>query len=165
MRSAQSQPSASAVSPMTACRSVCLLLSLSVGCALQPPSLPSTPTDLAGIGPARPSSVIARSELSTVKGTTIGDAVRRLRPQFLEASLQQLALRGQRIYPAVFVGNRPFAGIESLDAIPLAAIDEVRFLTPSEARSVYGIGCACAAGVIVLHVRSGEAPLGERPRG
>jgi hypothetical protein len=109
--------------------------------------------------------VIARSELSTVNGTTAGVAVRQLRPQFLEAPQQQPTLRRQRIYPSVFVENRPFAGIESLDGIPLAAIDEVRFLKPSEARSVYGIGCACAAGVIVPVFRRDEPSFSARARG
>src|SRR5262245_35551361 len=108
MQSPQSPSSAPAVSPINACCSVCLLLWLSASCGLQPPSLSTTSRDLAGVGAARSSSVIARSELTTVQGTTAGDAVRQLRPRFLEASQQQLALRGQRVYPSVLVGDRPF---------------------------------------------------------
>ena len=168
MRSAQTRTRTPAASRMTTCLSMRLLLSLTVGCTLQQPPGPPVPMSaerVANIGAARRSSVIARSELGTVKGGTAGDAVRQLRPQFLEPSLQQATLTGQRSYPLVSLENRPLAGIESLDAIPLAAIDEVRFLRPSEARGVYGIGCACAAGVIVLRIRRDEAPAGARPRG
>jgi hypothetical protein len=142
-----------------------LLLSLTAGCATQRPTPVLTPNDgLARAGSSRPSSVIPRSELSTVNGVTARDAVRQLRPQFLEAS-QPATLKGQRVYPSVYVENRPFAGIESLDAIPLAALEEVRFLKPSEAKSVYGPGCACDAGVIVLRMRRDNPLIGSPPRG
>jgi hypothetical protein len=134
------------------------------GCATHRPTTVPIPNDgLAHAVFSGPSNVIARSELSTVLGVTAGEAVRRLRPQFLEGS-QPPTLKGHRVFPLLYIENRPFAGIESLDAIPLAALDEVRFLKPAEAKSVYGRGCACDGGVIVLRMRRDNALRASAPR-
>jgi hypothetical protein len=138
-----------------------VLLLLTVGCAIQRLTPLSTPGE-AGVAQASlsgPSSVIARAELGTVRGQTAVQAIKHLRPQFL-AGTQPAPLRGERVYPSVYIENRPFAGLETLSGVPVDALDEVRFLKPSEARNVYGPGCACAAGVIVLRMRRDPAGFG-----
>jgi hypothetical protein len=137
------------------------LLSLTVGCAIQRPTPLSTPgeEDVAEASLSRRSSVIGRAELRTLNGQTAVEAIRHLRPQFLTAT-QPAPLRGERVHPSVYIENRPFAGLESLSGVPVDALDEVRFLRPSEAKTVYGPGCACDAGVIVLRMRRDWAGFG-----
>ncbi len=137
-----------------------VFVSLAAGCAMQRPTPLSTPGE-EGVDQAslsRRSSVIARAELRTVNGQTAAEAIRHLGPQLLAAT-QPAPLRGERVHPSVYIENRPFAGLETLSGIPVDALDAVRFLKPSEAMIVYGPGCACAAGVIVLRMRRDPAGL------
>jgi hypothetical protein len=136
-----------------------VLLSLTVGCAVQ--RLTPLSTRVKGRRPDQPLTSIERDRtrgLRTANGHTAVEAIQ-LRPQFL-ARTQPPLLKGQRVYPSVYIENRPFAGLETLSGVPVDALDEVRFLKPSEAKNVYGPGCACAGGVIVLRMRRDPGGLG-----
>ena len=140
---------------MSPFRLLLVLGALAVGCAARRPTPDPTPMDglaPAASGLARPSSAIGRGELNTMAGHTAVDAIRMLRPQFL-SGVQPPALNGAKVYPSVFVENRPFAGLETLSVVSADALEEVRFLKSSEARNVYGPGCSCDGGVIVLRMR------------
>jgi hypothetical protein len=146
---------------MKSLRLLFVLSPLTAGCAAARPTPPPTPSEALAsvpIAAAGTSSVLGRAELKAMTGTTVVEAIRQLRPRFLEGT-QPPALNGVRIYPSVYVESRPFAGLETLGAIPIAAIDEVRFLKPFEARTVYGRSCACDGGVIVFRMRLDDGRL------
>jgi hypothetical protein len=145
------------------------LLPLAAGCAVSQPTPRPTPGESpsrAGTGLARPSSLIGPVELRMMTGGTAVEAIRHLRPQFLEG-VQPPSLNGRKAYPSVYVENRPLAGLESLSAVPVDALEDVRFLNPSEARNVYGPRCSCDGGVILLRMRRNatilESPATLRP--
>jgi hypothetical protein len=97
------------------------------------------------------------AQLDSVDGTSLSDAVRRLRPEWLEP--HQAIDRGvpgsqhEWLWPAVYIGQRFAGGLEELKTIPLGSVTEVRFLGPTAGSALLGVSCPCAGGVIRVIVR------------
>ena len=104
----------------------CVLLA--TGCAATNGSRAS-----AGVSSAAQSKVITQQELSEhPELTSVGDAVRRLRPTWREVP--------------IYIGREPYAG--SSRDIPLTFVKELRYLDVSEAQMQWGQSIATG----ILHV-------------
>jgi hypothetical protein len=98
---------------------------------------------------ARPSDRILSSELRAIDANTAAEAIRRLRPEFLQAApSQQIGVRATS--PAVYVDNRLAGGLETLAGIPLGLVSEIRRFSPLTAKTTFGSYCECQGGVIVV---------------
>ena len=80
---------------------------------------------------------------------SLDDAVRRLRPEWLRVSPtdRQQAERG---VASVYANGSYVGGLEALRLIPVRAVEEMRYLMPTAARSWFGMLCPCTGGVIVV---------------
>jgi hypothetical protein len=71
-----------------------------------------------------------------IGGKTAYDVVSQLRPEYVRP-LNRRGV-GPAVPPVVFINNALAGGPESLSAIPASLIEQIRHVTPSEARSWYG---------------------------
>ena len=51
---------------------------------------------------------------------------------------------------SVYANDSYVGGLEALRLIPVGAVEDMRYLTPSAARSWFGMFCPCAGGVILV---------------
>lgn len=86
---------------------------------------------------------------------SLDEAVRRLRPEWMRASpsARQSAEPGSA---SVYTRDTYVGGLEALRLIPIGVVEEMRYLTPTAARSWLGMFCRCAGGVIVVTTRVEE---------
>jgi len=95
--------------------------------------------------PRRNRNLITADELSGLSVATAYEAVRRLRPAWLQA-------RGRSPLPAVFRNNSRWgADPRSLESIRIDIVTEMRFLSASDATTRYGTGFT--GGVILVVTR------------
>jgi hypothetical protein len=95
--------------------------------------------------PRRNSNLITREELSELSVSTAYEAVRRLRPGWLQG-------RGRSGLPVVYRNNSRWGGDpRSLESIQINAISEMRFLNARDATTRYGTGFS--GGVILVVTR------------
>lgn len=83
--------------------------------------------------------------------TDLLEALRILRPQWLRAR-SSARLTGERPEVTVFVNETPFGTVGVLSSIPLAAVEEVRYMSASDATTRYGMSGG-AAGLILVRTR------------
>ena len=104
---------------------------------------------LAPVGRQSPSDRLARQDLASITELSLDEAVRRLRPEWLRVSpsARQSAEPGSA---SVYANDSYVGGLEALRLIPVGAVEEMRYLTPSAARSWFGMFCPCAGGVILV---------------
>lgn len=100
---------------------------------------------------ARSDRILA-DELPQVRGSSAADAIRQLRPNFLQASLRGPA-RLSAQPPAVYVNGQHVGGIEALEIIGLQTVEEIRHLDPTAAKSMFGSYCPCDGGIILVQMR------------
>jgi hypothetical protein len=95
--------------------------------------------------PRRRSNLITAEELSELSVSNAYEAVRRLRPAWLQA-------RGRSGLPVVYRNNARWGGDpRSLESIRINVINEMRFLSASDATTRYGTGFT--GGVILVATR------------
>ena len=95
--------------------------------------------------PRRNRNLITAEELSELSVSTCYEAVRRLRPAWLQA-------RGRSPLPVVFRNNARWGGDpRSLESIRINSVSEIRFLSASDATTRYGTGFT--GGVILVVTR------------
>ncbi|HSQ30846.1 MAG TPA: hypothetical protein VLN49_13400 [Gemmatimonadaceae bacterium] len=131
---------------------VAIVLALSSGCA---PAVVSSSgasfeqRQLTPVGRQSPSDRLARQDLASMTEMSLDDAVRRLRPEWLRVSPtdRQQAERG---VASVYANGSYVGGLEALRLIPVRAVEEMRYLMPTAARSWFGMLCPCTGGVIVV---------------
>lgn len=129
---------------------VCLSLSFVVlACGGQPRT--------ADPGGVKSSDVITIDEILTTKTQNAYDAVRRLRPAFLQSRgpITLLERDNAPSQPLVYLDNRRYGDIESLKTITVDGIYEIRYLSPNQAQLKWGMNHA--AGVIHVTTMSGKA--------
>jgi hypothetical protein len=104
---------------------------------------------LAPVGRQSPSDRLVRQDLASMTELSLDEAVRRLRPEWLRVSpsARQSAEPG---LASVYANDSYVGGLDALRLIPVGAVEEMRYLTPSAARSWFGMFCPCAGGVIVV---------------
>lgn len=126
------------------------ILSLGInGCGARPRN-----TDPGGV---RSSDVLTIDEILTSKTQNAYDAVRRLRPSFLQTRgpTTLLARNETPNAPLVYLDNRRYGDVESLRTITVDGIYEIRYLSPNQAQLKWGMNHA--AGVIHVTSTSGRA--------
>ena len=98
---------------------------------------------------------ISTGELRTFGGSTVLDAVRRLRPEFLQTTAPR-TMTSEPALPSVFLNGRFSGGLELLGTLGLTPVVEIQYLTPMNAKNEFGSYCRCEGGVI--HVRTRVDP-------
>lgn len=110
------------------------ITTLALGVAL----LACTSTGGGSPSPARSANVITREELASVPELSAYDAVRRLRPAWLQTrgptTIERTQLTGLRIY----VDGAPRGAVEELRQLRASDIEAMRFLSAREATTRYG---------------------------
>ena len=116
--------------------------------------------DVAPLGvmtvPARNASLanrVVRADLASLQETSLDAALSQLRPEWLRVrpSSRQVA---EPARASVYIDNVYTGDLGILRLVPVSAVIEVSFLTPSAARDRFGLGCQCAAGAIVVVTRN-----------
>lgn len=95
--------------------------------------------------PRRDRNLITLEELEGLQQFTLLDAIRRLRPRWLQAS-RAMNFRGSpQEFPRVVLDRIPQGGLEALRQLPVSDVQEVRFLSAADATVKYGTGYAAGA--------------------
>ena len=101
--------------------------------------------------PTRSSASFLLSEdLRKTDALNLGDAIKRLRPQWLRRSnATQANTTGLSTSPAepfvVWIDQSRAGGIEVLDQVPLTSVRSVQYFSPSEAQARFGTGYSSGA--------------------
>lgn len=132
-------------------------LMVAPGCVTPPrqSARPDAPRSAAGAETSRVgarSDVVTPAELMESRATSTGEAVRRLRPEFLRPTSMATPTGVVSVLAVVYVNNAYAGGPDMLSTIPLGAIEEIRFVTAAQAHDEWGSSCTCRGGVI--HVRT-----------
>ena len=104
---------------------------------------------------ANPNSAAARvdrDELASGLDMSFEEALRRLRPEWLRATMVAVGTMGLQT-ASVYVDDVYTGELDALRTIPTGAVRDVRYLSPSAARIVFGMFCRCAGGVILVSTR------------
>ena len=98
-------------------------------------------------------NLITAVELETVVDLTTLNAIRRLRPNWLRsrAAPTPAAFRQGGVEPALLMDGILQEGLEQLETLPVRDVRELRFLSASEATTLYGTGYT--NGVILVRTR------------
>jgi hypothetical protein len=99
-------------------------------------------------------------EQSTVGMLDLFQAVRTLRPHFLESprGLQSRGSTASRA-TAVYINRVRQAGVESMRSLSALAVEEVRYLDPTASQNEFGPAASGGAVVILLRKPSNEPEL------
>ncbi len=80
--------------------------------------------------PSKPRNFISYDEIQTIAGaTTAQDVVELARPFWL---------RGKGIDPQVYMNNIQMGSVETLGNVSVHSIQEIRYMSPSEATTMFG---------------------------
>jgi hypothetical protein len=96
---------------------------------------------------------VAHAELISIEETSVDAALRRLRPEWMRVNPSSRQVEGQTT-ATVFVDDVYTGGLEALRLIPVAAVVDLRYLSPSMASDRFGAGCRCGSGVILVTTRT-----------
>jgi hypothetical protein len=119
---------------------VLLLLSFAA-CAASPRG--SSPTDRA---------ILTIEEIRQTDARTAYDAVLRSRPEFLRSrGSRSLRAASAADYPLVYLNSTRYGPLESLRSISVEGVEEIRYLSGSDATTRFGTGHV--AGVIQVVTR------------
>lgn len=102
-----------------------------------------------------PSDVLTASELVAPGVMTVGEGVRRLRPEFVRPAIVPGDLTGAAVLPSVYINGGYAGSLDVLDRILLEEVEDIRFIRAWQARGWWGPSCPCAAGVIHVRTRRG----------
>ena len=94
---------------------------------------------------------IATDDLRQVEGFTALDAVRRLRPEFLQPSASRPSTISTP--PTVYENGHYSGGADQLRDIPLGLVTKIQRLSSVEARILFGAFCPCDGGVISVKTK------------
>ena len=110
---------------------------------------------LAPVGRQSPSDRVVQQELGAVTGANLEEALRQIRPEWMRPTptSRQAAEPG---LASVYLNDAYAGGLDALRLIPIDAVTDARYLTPSPARSWFGMFCRCAGGVILVSTRKDE---------
>ena len=78
-------------------------------------------------------------QLLETQQSTVFDALRQLRPQWLRARGVRTA-DGERLPVSVYIGGQRMGTVNFLNSLDPQAVSEIRFYTASEATTTFGTG-------------------------
>ena len=99
-------------------------------------------------GPSNSRNTINREQLEDLPSMTAHQAIERLRRQWLRGRTTTIQSVTGRTYPQVFLDGRPYGTVEALTQFGTQQLDEIRFISASDATTRYGTGYP--AGIIEL---------------
>jgi hypothetical protein len=106
---------------------------------------------------------ITREQLEVMPSMTARDAVQRYRRDWLTGRTGSLRGSGSRTYPSVFLDGRPYGSLDVLAQLETEHIEELRYISGSDATTRYGTGYP--AGIIdVITRRDRVSSPPEKPR-
>ncbi len=90
--------------------------------------------------PRSDENVITAEELATANASNLYDAIRQLRPRWMERG-GPTALRGPDFQSGiqVYLDRIHEGGVDALRSIPRGLVERIRFLSPSEAQGEFGL--------------------------
>lgn len=94
----------------------------------------------AGAIPGRRSDVLTAEEMATSPARDALEAVRQLRPTWLRTHGSQSFGEGDPPVPMVYVSRQQYGTADSLRDFRVEHVRELRYLSPTEATTVYGTG-------------------------
>lgn len=105
------------------------------------------------VGRQAASDRVTPQELAALSDVNLEEALRRARPEWMRPSPtnRQAAEPG---VASVYVNDAYVGGLDALRLIPVDAVTDARYLTPSAARSWFGMFCRCSGGVIRISTRT-----------
>lgn len=92
-----------------------------------------------GTGPRNP-YVITREEIADAHVSTAYDAVRMLRPAFLQSHGATSLSGADNGYPKVYLNHQLYGDLESLKSLDVNAISEIHYYNGTEASNRFGLG-------------------------
>jgi hypothetical protein len=107
------------------------------------------------VGRQAPSDRVGRDELDALSGVSFEEGLRRLRPEWMRPA-PATRQAGEPAVASVYVNDAYAGGTEALRLIPIDAVTNARYLTPTAARSWFGMFCPCAGGVILVSTRTDD---------
>jgi hypothetical protein len=97
-------------------------------------------------------SRLTSAQLASTDAWWTGDAVVRLRPDFLRGSARGPYTGRPEI--ALYLNGARAGDASMLNLIPLREVREIVFLHPAEARLQFGPACPCASGALLVTTRT-----------
>jgi hypothetical protein len=99
-------------------------------------------------GPARPlrdSNVITKEDITKSRVYNAYDAIRMLRPAFLNTHGATTLTGADSGFPNVYLNHQYYGDLESLKGLEVSAIREIHYYNSSEASARFGLGNASGA--------------------
>ncbi len=95
-------------------------------------------------------SFLVAEDLRKTDALNLGDAIKRLRPQWIRrSSANQANTTGLSTSPAepvaVWINNNRAGGLEVLDQFPITSVRSVQYFSPSEAQARFGTSYSSGA--------------------
>jgi hypothetical protein len=90
--------------------------------------------------PARNTNVITREEIANAHVYNAYDAVRMLRPQFLQSHGQTTITGSDTGYPRVYLNHQFYGDLESLRNLEVSGISEIHYYNGPDASNRFGLG-------------------------
>lgn len=91
-------------------------------------------------GPRRDPELITQEELAATTATMLYDAVRALRPAWMQRSRPTAVLQQHQAQLLVYVDGARYGTIESLRQLSTSGVASVRFFSPGAAQARFGTG-------------------------
>ena len=123
----------------------------SAGGPATPAGQPASPTAAATNAPARSTpSILIADDLRKSEAQNLGDAIQRLRPEWLRRGSARAAnsmgtTRNSAEPLVVWIDNNRAGGVEILAQMQISNVRMVQYFTPSEAESRFGTGNSAGA--------------------
>ena len=89
--------------------------------------------------------VLRADEIARSGATDAYQAIRTLRPAFLQTRGRTSMVRAENAEPAIYVDDRPFGSVATLRDIPAREIVDIRYFGPAQAQMRWGAGNSAGA--------------------
>jgi hypothetical protein len=104
-------------------------------------------------------NLITRDQLESQPSITARQVIERLHREWLRGRAGTIRSPTGRVYPKIFVNDRPYGGLDALNAFGTEDIEEIRYISASDATTRFGTGYP--GGIINLILR--RPPISRPP--
>ena len=105
-----------------------------------------------GSGPRNP-NVITRDEIADSHVSNAYDAVRMLRPAFLQSHGPTSLSGADNGYPKVYLNHQLYGDLDSLKSLDVSGISEIHYYNGTEASNRFGLGNVSGAIEVITTAR------------